>query len=355
MKELWVLIDNLDCNAPEVRDSLRKANVLVSQKLSRRDIENLVGAQICVASPADDSDIWLVRHGEQPAFDPNEKQKPAALVMEVASAKDEEKVVKAFAQGVRYVIVRCPNWKVIPLENIISKSKLSGKLLVEVADRHQAQLALETLELGSDGVVLNSSSPMEILETFEILRSRQAELDLVEAEVTGKKEIGLGARACVDTIDLMVPGEGLLVGCQSNALFLVQAEVQDNPYIASRPFRVNAGPVSLYVLSSLDRTNYLSELEAGHSILIVNQKGKARRSSVGRVKIERRPLLLVEAQWRGQKMKTILQNAETIRLVTREGSRSVAELQPGDKVLVHLEQGGRHSGILVAEEAILEK
>jgi 3-dehydroquinate synthase II len=131
--------------------------------------------------------------------------------------------------------------------------------------------------------------------------------------------------------------------------------VDDNPYIASRPFRVNAGPVSLYVLSAQEKTNYLSELEAGHPVLVVNREGKTRPGCVGRIKIERRPMILIEAKWKGKLMKTILQNAETIRLVTRDGSRSVAELAPGNLVLARVEQGGRHYGTLVAAESIIEK
>ncbi len=354
MKEFWVLFDDLEKKTSEFGDSLRRADVIVSQKLSKREVEKLMGVKVKVASPAEDSDIRLVADGEP--FPRNLKpDKSTAVVVEVTSGGDEEKVADAFTNGASYVILRCANWKIIPLENIISKTRFKGKLLMEVSDHGLARLALETLELGSDGVVISCSSPAEVLKTSEIMRSLLAKLDLVEAEVTGKKDVGLGARACVDTIDMMMPGEGLLVGCQSSALFLVQAEVEENPYIASRPFRVNAGPVSLYVLSAADKTNYLSELEAGHPVLIANREGKTRPSCVGRVKIERRPLLLVEAQWRGQKIKTILQNAETIRLVTREGSKSVAELEPGNKVLVRVEQGGRHFGTLVAEESVVEK
>jgi len=354
MKEFWVLIDGLEKKASVLGESLGRADVIVSRKLSKREIEKLTGLKVKVASPTEDSDIRLVVDGEPFPRNLN-PDKSTAVVVEIASGGDEEKVADAFTNGASYVILRCANWKIIPLENIISKTRLKGKLLMEVGDHCQAQLARETLEVGPDGVVLGSSSPEEVLKTAEIMRNRMAELDLVEVEVIGKREVGLGARACVDTIDLMMPGEGLLVGCQSNALFLVQAEVEENPYVASRPFRVNAGPVSLYVLSAADRTNYLSELEAGHPVLIANREGKTRPSCVGRVKIERRPLALIEAQWRGQKIKTILQNAETIRLVTRDGSKSVTELEPGIKVLVRVEQGGRHFGTLVAEESIVEK
>jgi len=349
-----VFLDGLEAKASELASSLARADVVVSLKLSKREIEKLMGVKATVASPAEDSDIRLVASNEPLRWDP-ETSRPTAAIIEVASGEDEMKVVNAFTQGAGHVIIRCADWKVIPLENVISKAGLKGKVLMEVSDHRQARLALETLELGSDGVILNCCSVDEVLKTSEIVHSKLTGLELVEAEVSGKKEIGLGARACVDTTDLMAPGEGLLVGCQSNALFLVEAEVEENPYIASRPFRVNAGPVSLYVLCAEDTTNYLSELEAGHSIIIVNREGMTRQSCVGRIKIERRPLLLVEAKWQGRRIKTILQNAETIRLVTKNGSKSVTELEPGNMVLVRIEQGGRHFGTLVAEESIVEK
>lgn len=44
------------------------------------------------------------------------------------------------------------------------------------------------------------------------------------------------------------------------------------------------------------KTRYLSELEAGKEVLIVDQNGMQRTAIVGRVKIETRPLILVEAK-----------------------------------------------------------
>jgi 3-dehydroquinate synthase II len=76
---------------------------------------------------------------------------------------------------------------------------------------------------------------------------------------------------------------------------------------------------------------------------------------VGRNKIERRPLLLVEAEAGGETVSLILQNAETIRLTTPTGEAlSVALLKPGDQVLAHVESGGRHFGQQV-EETITER
>ena len=61
------------------------------------------------------------------------------------------------------------------------------------------------------------------------------------------RQAGLGDRACVDTCSQMEQGQGMLVGNSSGGLFLVHAESVENPYVAPRPFRVNAGPVHAYI------------------------------------------------------------------------------------------------------------
>jgi 3-dehydroquinate synthase II len=91
-------------------------------------------------------------------------------------------------------------------------------------------------------------------------------------------------------------------------------------------------------------------------VLIVDRNGKVRSASVGRVKIELRPLILVEAEADGKRIKTILQNAETIRLVTADSSKPVTELKAGDEVLVHIaESRGRHFGVAVPDETVIER
>ena len=56
------------------------------------------------------------------------------------------------------------------------------------------------------------------------------------------------------------------------------------------------GPVHAYVAVPGGKTSYLSELKAGKEVIVVDQKGKLRTAIVGRVKIETRPLILVEAK-----------------------------------------------------------
>ena len=125
--------------------------------------------------------------------------------------------------------------------------------------------------------------------------------------------------------------------------------------MASRPFRVNAGPVQAYVMVPGNKTRYLSELVAGDEVLIVNTEGETRTAYVGRSKIERRPLILIEAEYEGQTIRTLLQNAETIRIVDENDEPlSVADIKTGDKVKVYIETNARHFGIAI-DETIIEQ
>jgi len=283
-------------------------------------------------------------------------RKKVALKITVKGKADEDTAVKAAEQGVDYIIINCVDWRVIPLENIIARNCGKSKLFAEVSNAEDARLVLGTLELGADGVVLKTNSVNELAKTAAIVKQQMLKLDLAPAKIVAIKAIGTGARVCVDTCDLMTQGEGILVGSQSAGLFLVEAEVNENPYVAPRPFRVNAGSISMYTLGSLQTTRYLSELKAGEEVIIVNREGKIRKTNVGRIKIEFRPLVLVEAEAESKKIKTILQNAETIRLVTSKSSTPVTELKMGDEVLVHIAaKGGRHFGVSVPDETVIER
>jgi 3-dehydroquinate synthase II len=282
--------------------------------------------------------------------------KKTALRVTIQGKEDENKAAKAADLGVDYVIINCLDWRVIPLENLIAKGRGKSTLIAEVTTSEDAKVVLEALELGTDGVLLKTGNPNELEKTIKLIKSQAPKMVIIPAKILSIKPIGSGARVCVDTVDLMVPGEGMLVGCQSAGFFLVEAEVNENPYVQSRPFRVNAGPASHYTLASTQSTRYLSELKAGDEVLIVNREGKVRLTNVGRSKIEFRPLILIEAQASDTKIKTILQNAETIRLVTPKASKPVTELKANDEVLVHIAvKGGRHFGISVPEETVIEK
>jgi 3-dehydroquinate synthase II len=274
----------------------------------------------------------------------------------ISDKASENQIVKAAELGASYLVISTSNWRVIPLENLIARTKGKSKLIAEVTNAEEAKVAIEALELGTDGVLLKTSDADELLKTVAIVKPEALKLEMATAKIIATKPLGTGARVCVDTCELMTTGEGMLVGSQSAGLFLIEAEVNENPYVASRPFRVNAGSCSMYTLGNLQTTRYLQEFKAGDEVIIVNREGKTRKGNVGRVKIEIRPLILVEAQVAGKLIKTILQNAETIRLVTPKGSKPVTELKSGEEVIVHLAaKGGRHFGISVPDETVIEK
>ena len=125
--------------------------------------------------------------------------------------------------------------------------------------------------------------------------------------------------------------------------------------MATRPFRVNAGSIAQYLLTHEEKTKYLSELRIGDEVLIVDRNGGSRKTNICRTKIEWRPLLLIEAEIDNKRFKTIVQNAETIRFVTKDGTKSVKDLVKGDETLVHIQEGGRHFGTLVKEERVIER
>ena len=356
MKELWIEIN--ESISGDLKSNFLKsaAQVCDAVLVNAKDVEGTKKTGAKVVACSGDADIVLL-----PTLDENKLRdfkkngKAVALKTTIKGKGDEETAVNAAKLSCDYIIMHCPNWKIIPLENLIARLRGKSKLLAEVSSAKEAKLAMETLEIGADGILLKTSSLDELMETAVIVKEKALKIDLVAARVVNLKEIGTGARVCVDTCDLMNPGEGVLVGCQSSGLFLIQAEVRENPYVEPRPFRVNAGPVSLYVLSSPTKTRYLSELKAGDEVLIVDRDGKIRSTNVARVKIERRPMILVEAEHEGKIIKTIVQNAETIRFVTSDGSRSVAELEVGNEILAHVVKGGRHFGTLVKEETVIER
>jgi 3-dehydroquinate synthase II len=346
LKELWIEIDP--------KTSAQEKDSLLSLSYENVDVI-LEGDQ---ASNRNDKleIVFLSDLNEKKLAQLKKEGKKTALRVTIQGKEDENKAAKAADLGVDYVIINCLDWRVIPLENLIAKGRGKSTLIAEVTTSEDAKVFLEALELGTDGVLLKTGNPNELEKTIKLIRSQAPKMVITPAKILSIKPIGSGARVCVDTVDLMVPGEGMLVGCQSAGFFLVEAEVNENPYVQSRPFRVNAGPASHYTLTSTQSTRYLSELKAGDEVLIVNREGKVRLTNVGRSKIEFRPLILIEAQAEDTKIKTILQNAETIRLVTPKASKPVTELKPNDEVLVHIAaKGGRHFGISVPEETVIEK
>jgi 3-dehydroquinate synthase II len=272
------------------------------------------------------------------------------MVKEIREKKDEEEILTLSLS--KKVIVRGGDWRIIPLENLLSKT---NNLFVEINDLKEGQTALGILEKGVDGVVVDNPDPDAVRHMIQVLKRRNEKIELLPAKIKQIEPLGMGDRVCVDTCSSMELGEGMLVGNSSQALFLVHSESVENPFVNTRPFRVNAGPVHAYVRLANEETKYLSEIKSGDQVMVVNFEGTSYPAVVGRAKVERRPLVLVEAEENGQIVSVILQNAETIRLTAPSGKAvSLVDLKEGSEILIYREKAGRHFGVQV-EETILEK
>ena len=373
-KSVWIKADSdtWEENKPRVTTGLESGADFVF--LNAQDISKVreLGT-IKIAAPSEDADIVVVGkdgEGDGTSKLPSDfsnsddiaeaqhltREGKTVVGYVVIKNKKYEQFAVELGKSCDYLIVVGTDWKVIPLENLIAGlQKLDVEIIAGVQNAEEAKLALETLEHGSDGVFLDTDNFSEIKKVAAVRdRSGMEKIPLVKAKVTKVKPVGMGDRVCVDTASLMVLGEGMLIGSQSNGLFLVHSESEESPYVAARPFRVNAGAVHAYIRVG-EKTRYLSELASGDEVLIIDPEGETRPAVVGRVKIERRPLMLVEAEVEGTKIKTLLQNAETIKLVGSDGKPvPVTALKEGDEVLVYFEAAARHFGIKI-EETIIEK
>jgi 3-dehydroquinate synthase II len=330
MRKIWVKIDPWDKELVITALEGGADGVLIPQGYSQ-EVKQL-GRILTIAK---DGDIKL---GEE------------VITFAINSGSDEDEIIKLSKS--KLIILECSNWTIIPLENLIAKG---ANVIAQVQTIEEAQTAFGILEKGVDQILLCIKNSIELKKALHQLKSKTDHIPLVAAEITEIKPLGMGDRVCVDTCTEMKIGEGMLVGNSSSALFLVHSESISNPYVAPRPFRVNAGPVHAYTRVPGEKTRYLSELSAGDQVMIIDYKGNSGVAIVGRLKVEKRPLILVKAIVDKQEISAILQNAETIRLTMPDGNPiSVANLKTGDQVLVALEASGRHFGIKI-EETITEK
>ncbi len=284
------------------------------------------------------------------------KGEESAVWLQIEGGKDVAKAIEASGKEYGLVIVQCNNWKIIPLENLIAEfRRRNRRLYAYMKEKSDIELAFNILEKGVDGIVIPSAALSVAKEMVESLRSKRI-FSVGPATITRMVDVGLGERACIDTTSQLALGEGMLVGSMSNFFFLVHGETIPSEYIPTRPFRVNAGAIHSYVLGPDGKTRYLAEIQASDKVQIISFNGSSRSVAVGRVKIERRPLIMIAAKLDGHEGSAVLQNAETIRLVRADGSAvAVTDLKAGDQVLVHIAAvTGRHFGGEV-DEFIIER
>lgn len=240
----------------------------------------------------------------------------------------------------------------IPLEIVIAAAENSGgRTITTVTDVEDAEIVKLVLEHGSDGLLLAPRSVDDVVKLSQIVEHQPEQMELSVLIVDKIEHIGIGDRACIDTCSLLEKDEGCLIGSFSKGMFLSCSETHPLPYMPTRPFRWNAGAVHSYVLGPENRTRYVSELQAGFPILAVRSDGSVREVRIGRVKIEKRPLLSITATApNGQSVNVITQDDWHVRLLGPGGSvNNVTELKAGDELLGYVPSESRHVGLPITE------
>lgn len=251
-----------------------------------------------------------------------------------------------------WILVRCSDWTMIPLENIVASAAGSGTRIAAAISQtvelsgaaHALQHGVDALLLPADEKLWDAAEEISGERTPVEVKEKKTEQTLVIADVTNVESGGVGERICIDLTERLSEGEGMLIGSSANALVLIHGETIPSEFVPSRPFRVNAGAVHAYCLMADGSTKYLSELGAGDRVAIANPSNEIRSATIGRLKIERRPFLLVHFESDNHSAQVLVQQAETVRFINEEGNISVTSLEKGDKIAVRLSSGMRHIG-----------
>ena len=323
----------------------------------------------------------------------------AGLFMQVSDLqRDFGDCVRVCERGDDFVVIDIEHATYIPYELLLAKVNGRGtqvlrsvpirglERIVDTTD--QSLNALATMEQGV-GVLFRGQTASGVDALSRCLAQRQARrVPLLSAQVTEVQHTGLGHRVCVDTTSVMSAEEGMLVGSTGWGGLFVCSETHHLPHMNLREFRVNAGAVHSYIWSAQGQALYLSEMRSGSEVLCVDRAGNARVVSVGRAKIERRPMLRIacrvpldqvpedvraaavaSAATRRQvtpqgehiagadehflHLNAFLQNDWHVRVMGADGVvRHCTLLQPGDQVMVHVDVPGRHTGLRVSEHIL---
>ncbi len=333
--------------APSAADAATEAAIV--ERARARGFRRFVVVASSSVRPGADEEVVLRRDAELVLS--GDRRVP---IRSVADLAELERLIAATQDG-GVLAVEWTGDRVIPLEWAVARRGRRFRLWTFSRTPEEAPAALGALEHGADRVVVPVRTPEEVDRLEAVLdRPAPAALAWVGVRVRAVRPVGLGDRVIVDTTSLLAPEEGLLIGSAAAFLFHVASEAVGSKFSRPRPFRVNAGAAHSYVLLADGSTRYLSELGPGDAVLAVRPTGESRPVRVGRVKVERRPLVLVTAEENGHERTVFLQEAETVRLSTDDGRIAVTELAPGTSVRGVRLPPGRHLGAAI-EETIEER
>lgn len=277
---------------------------------------------------------------------------PVGLYLQVNDRETLDYTVNVAAPETSFMVIEFKDPTNIPLELVLAKTQgTKTSVFKRVTEPQDGEVSMMTMEKGSDGIVFENDNLDKMIEMDRAYEKvSRDQYGLQPAVVKSITHAGMGDRVCIDTTSELGQDEGMILGSTSTGGLMVCSETHYLPYMNLRPFRVNAGGLHMYVWGPNNFVAYLSELKAGDEVFAVNSKGEARVVTVGRVKIERRPLLKIEAEINGTMVNTFIQDDWHVRVFGSNGEIiPSAEVVPGTCLLGFIDEPGRHVGVKISE------
>jgi len=275
--------------------------------------------------------------------------------VQIDDPSDQEEALSLIGL-VPWLLVRCSDWTMVPLENLVAASRgTSTRIAAAIDEEVELNGAAFALGGGVDAILVPGhlvSDAVTILGgKWDREETQDDEAIIEEARILSIEGAGLGERVCVDLTRRISDGQGMAVGSISGNLCLIHGETIQSDYVPTRPFRVNAGAIHSYALMADGKTKYLSELTSGDEVAILSTSGSKEKATVGRLKVETRPLLLIRFEAPGSEGQIVVQQAETVRLISpSEGAISVTQAKEGDKISILTDNRARHVGFAIPAE-----
>ena len=275
--------------------------------------------------------------------------------VQIDDPSDQEEALSLIGL-VPWLLVRCSDWTMVPLENLVAASRgTSTRIAAAIDEEVELNGAAFALGGGVDAILVPGHLVDDAVTILGGRWDRGETQDdgaiIEEARILSIEGAGVGERVCVDLTRRISDGQGMAVGSISGNLCLIHGETIQSDYVPTRPFRVNAGAIHSYALMADGKTKYLSELNSGDEVAILSTSGSKEKATIGRLKVETRPLLLIRFEVPGSEGQIVVQQAETVRLISPcEGPISVTQAKEGDKISILTDNRARHVGFALPAE-----
>ena len=275
--------------------------------------------------------------------------------VQIDDPSDQEEALSLIGL-VPWLLVRCSDWTMVPLENLVAASRgTSTRIAAAIDEEDELNGAAFALGGGVDAILVPGHLVNDAVTILGGKWDREETQDdgaiIEEARILSIEGAGVGERVCVDLTRRISDGQGMAVGSISGNLCLIHGETIQSDYVPIRPFRVNAGAIHSYALMADGKTKYLSELTSGDEVAILSTSGNKEKATIGRLKVETRPLLLIRFEVPGSEGQIVVQQAETVRLISPiKGAISVTQAKEGDKISILTDNRARHVGFALPAE-----